>query len=133
MKKIKVRFNEAQFNVSKFRSNGKELRTYFDTLDNVNKVNNTVYKEAVHSKANMNRTFCLYYGTKMKKVSFFVQQKKNNILSVISTVYALVGYLQSFTVRLKKLLQKICKLNIDWDDSIGELIAEWNKMCGNLK
>ena len=46
VKKIKVRFSEAQFNVRKFRSNSKELRTYFETLENVNIVNNTVIKKS---------------------------------------------------------------------------------------
>ena len=54
-------------------------------------------------------------------------------MSVISTVYDPVGYLEPFTVQLKILFQKICKLNIDWDDSIGELIVEWKKICENLK
>ena len=61
-----------------------------------------------------------------------VTRTKRNILSVISTVYDLMGYLQPFTKQLKILFQKICKLNIDWDDSIGELIVEW-KICENLK
>ena len=52
VKKIKVRFSEAKFNVRKFRSNSKELRTYFETLENVNIVNNTVNKEVVDSKIN---------------------------------------------------------------------------------
>ena len=50
VEKIKVRFSEAQFNRRKFRSNSKELRTYFVTLENV--VNNTVYKEVVDSNIN---------------------------------------------------------------------------------
>ena len=52
MKKIKVRFSKAQFNVRKFRPNSKELRTYFETLENVNIENNTVNKEVVDSKIN---------------------------------------------------------------------------------
>ena len=52
---------------------------------------------------------------------------KGNTVSVISTVHDRVRYLQSFTIQLKILFQKICKLNIDWDDSIGELIVEWKK------
>ena len=47
VKKIKVWFSEAQFNVRKFRSNSKELRTYFEMFENVNIVNNTVNKEVV--------------------------------------------------------------------------------------
>ena len=44
-----------------------------------------------------------------------------------------VGYLQPFSIQLKILFQKICKLNINWDDSIGELLVEWKKICENLK
>ena len=45
-----MRFNEVQFNVRKFRSNSKELRTYFDRLENANNVNNVVYKQVADSK-----------------------------------------------------------------------------------
>ena len=50
VEKIQVRSSEAQFNRRKFRSNSKELRTYFVTLESV--VNNTVYKEVVDSNIN---------------------------------------------------------------------------------
>lgn len=50
MKKIKERFNEAQFIVRKFRSNSKELCAYFETLINVNIANNSVHKKVVDSK-----------------------------------------------------------------------------------
>ena len=53
---------------------------------------------------------------------------KRNILSVISTFYDPVGYLQPFTIQLKILFQKIYKLNINWDNSIGELLVEWKKI-----
>ena len=52
VKKIKVRFSEAQFNVRKFGSNSKELRTFFETLENVNIVSDTVNKEVVDGKIN---------------------------------------------------------------------------------
>ena len=134
-KKIKVRFNKAQFNVRKFRSNSKELRTYFETLENKNIVNNTVNKEVVDGKINNeqrilgilwdqiedNLVFRLY---DIFKDATNVVSTKRNILSVISTVYNPVGYLQPLTIQLKILFQKICKLNINWDDSIGELVVE---------
>ena len=44
-----------------------------------------------------------------------------------------MGYLQPFTIQLKILFQNICNLNINWDDSIGELLVEWKKICENLK
>ena len=144
MKKIKVRFSEAKFNVRKFRSNSKELRTYFETFENVNIVNNTVYKEVVDSKINNEQKILGMLWDKIEDNLVFrlddifkdatnVISTKRNILSVISTVYDPVGYLQPFTMQLKILFQNICKLNIDWDDSIGELIVEWKKICENLK
>ena len=54
-------------------------------------------------------------------------------MSVISTVYDPMGYLQSLTIPLKILFQKVCKLDIDWDDSISKLIVEWKKISKNLK
>ena len=144
VKKIKVRFSEAQFNVRKFRSNSKELRTYFETLENVNIVNNTVYKEVVDSKINNEQKILGILWDEIEDNLVFrlddifkdatnVITTKRNILSVISTVYDPVGYLQPFNIQSKILFQKICNLNIDWDNLIGELIVEWKKICENVK
>ena len=54
-------------------------------------------------------------------------------MSVTSPVYDPMGYLQPFTIQLKILFQKICKLNINCSDSTGELFVEWKKICENLK
>ena len=87
----------------------------------------------------MNRRFWVYYETKVFRLDDIfkdatnVVPTKRNILSVISTVYNPVGYLQPFNIQLKILFQKICKLNINWEDSIGELLVECKKICENLK
>ena len=109
MKKIKVQLSEAQFNVRKFRSNGKELRTYFKTLENVNIVNNTVYKEVVDCKINNKQKILGILWDEIEDNLVFrlddifkdaadVVPTKRNILSVISTFYDPVGYLQPFTI-----------------------------------
>ena len=111
-KKIKVWFSEAQFNVSKFRSNSKELLTYFETLENVNIINNTVNKEVVDSKINNEQKILGILWDEIEDNLIFrlddifkdatnVVPTKRNILSVISTVYDPVGYLQPFTIQLK--------------------------------
>ena len=139
VKNIKVRFSEAQSNVRKFRSNGQELRTYFKTLENVNIVNNTVYKEVVDCKINNKQKILGILWDEIEDNLVFrlddifkdaanVVPTKRNILSVISTFYDPVGYLQPFTIQLKILFQKIYKLNINWDNSIGELLVEWKKI-----
>ena len=134
VKKIKVRFSEAQFNVRKFRSNSKELRTYFETLENVNIENNTVNEEVVDSKINNEQKILGILWDEIEDNLVFrlddifkdatnVVSTNRIIFSVISTNYDPVGYLQPFTIQLKILFQKICKLNINWDDSIGELLV----------
>ena len=139
-----MRFSEAQFNVRKFRSNSKELRTYFETLENVNIVNNTVNKEVVDSKINNEQKILGILWGKIEDNLVFrlddifkdannIVPTKRNILSVISTVYNPVGYLQPSNIQLKILFKKICKPNINWDDSMGELLVEWKKICENLK
>ena len=146
VEQLKKRFSEAQFNVRTFRWNSKELGTYFETLENVNIVNNvnTVNEEVVDSKINNEQKISGILWDEIEDNLVFrlddifkdatnVVPTKRNILSVISTVYDPVGYLQPFTIQLKILFQKICKLNINWDDSIGELLVEWKKLFENLK
>ena len=144
VKKIKVRFSEAQFNVRKFRSNSKELHTYFETLENVNILNNAVNKEVVDSKINNEQKILGILWDEIEDNLVFrlddifkdaanVVPTKTNILKVISTFYDPAGYLQPFTIQLKILFQNIYKLNINWDNSIGELLVEWEKICKNLK
>ena len=137
MKKIKVRFSEAQLNVRKFRSNRLDLRTYFETLENVNIVNNTVYKEVVDIKINNEQkilgisldeiedNLVFRLANIFENATNFIPTKRN-IFIVIPTVYDPVGYLQVSNMQ-KIMFQKIYKLNIDWGDSKDEFIVEWKK------
>ena len=115
-------------------------------MENVNIVNNvnTVNEEVVDSKINNEQKISGILWDEIEdnlvfrlddifKDATYVVPTKKNILSVISTVYDPVGYLQLFILHLKILFKKICKLNINWDDSIGELLVEWKKLFENLK
>ena len=115
-------------------------------MENVNIVNNvnTVNEEVVDSKINNEQKILGILWDEIEdnlvfrlddifKDATYVVPTKKNILSVISTVYDPVGYLQLFILHLKILFKKICKLNINWDDSIGELLVEWKKLFENLK
>ena len=144
LNKIKVRFNDTQFNVRKFRSNSKELRTYFETLENVNIKIMLYINKFAGSKVNNEQKILGILRDESEDNLFFrldhifkdatnILPTKRNIWSVISTVYDPVGYLQPFTIQLKILFQRIFELNIDRDDSIGKLIVEWKKTCENLK
>ena len=137
MKKIKVRFSESQLNVRKFRSNSLDLRTYFETLENVNIVNNTIYKEVVDIKINNEQkilgisldeiedNLVFRLANIFENATNFIPTKRN-IFIVIPTVYDPVGYLQVSNMQ-KVMFQMIYKLNIDWGDSKDEFIVEWKK------
>ena len=137
MKKIKVRFSESQLNVRKFRSNSLDLRTYFETLENVNIVNNTIYKEVVDIKINNEQkilgislgeiedNLVFRLANIFENATNFIPTKRN-IFIVIPTVYDPVGYLQVSNMQ-KIMFQKVYKLNIDWGDSKDEFIVEWKK------
>ena len=62
-----------------------------------------------------------------------IQPTKRNILSIISTIYDPVGYLQPITIPLKILFQEICKLKVDWDEIIEVIVPKWKGICKYLK
>ena len=57
---------------------------------------------------------------------------KHNILKVIASAYNPIRFLQPIWIKLKILFQNICKMNIDWDDSIGELKSSFDKIILSL-
>ena len=59
---------------------------------------------------------------------------KRRILSLISSIYDPVGFLQPLTVKLKLLFQSICRSGISWDNPIGELVyKKWLNIVENFK
>ena len=54
------------------------------------------------------------------------------MLSIIARVYDPIGYLQPLVIMLNILFQEIFKLNIKWDDNIGELDDKWNEIVKSL-
>ena len=57
---------------------------------------------------------------------------KQNILSVIASIYIPVGYLHQIVIKLKILFPKICKSNIGWDDDIAVLVNKWKEIVTSL-
>ena len=57
---------------------------------------------------------------------------KQNILSVIASIYIPVGYLHQIVIKLKILFPKICKSNIGSDDDIAVLVNKWKEIVTSL-
>ena len=62
----------------------------------------------------------------MFKDTLHVNPTKSDILKVIASAYDPIGFLQPIWIKLKILFQNICKMNIDWDDSIGKNVQGKN-------
>ena len=59
---------------------------------------------------------------------------KRRILSIISSIYDPVEFLQPLTIKLKLLFQGIYRSGIGWDDTIGELFfKKWLNIVENFK
>ena len=54
------------------------------------------------------------------------------MLSIIARVYDPIGYLRPLVIMLNILFQEIFKLNIKWNDNIGELDDKWNEIVKSL-
>ena len=57
---------------------------------------------------------------------------KRNILSIITDVYDPVGYFQPIVIKLKILVQKLCKSKLQWDDDIGILANKWKEIVTSI-
>ena len=58
---------------------------------------------------------------------------RRGILSAVSSVYDPLGFLAPFVLNGKRILQDICKLQVDWDIPLsGEIVDRWRKWCCGL-
>lgn len=61
-------------------------------------------------------------------------QTRRRLLSTISSVYDPLGFLASFTIPAKRILQDLCRLKCGWNELIPQLYQQkWNKWLENLK
>ena len=141
-KKLKIRFQEVQFNLRKWRTNCKELREFTEPFDvNIEIVKNGTVNMGIINSQTVNSEFVIkikngkvlgiewdddndkliFRLNEILKDALNIQPTKRNILSIISTIYDPVGYLQLVTIQLKILFQEICKLKVDWNDIIEEI------------
>ena len=93
-KKLRIRFGEAQFNLRKFRTNNKELRQSFEeNLKDANggKVLGTEWDEFTDK--------LIFRLSDIFKNSLNIKPINRNILTIISPIYELVGYLQPITIQ----------------------------------
>ena len=148
-KKVKSRFSEASFNIREWRTNDSELRKLIHDYENREVVNIERYVNSevpkyvnIMNSFNNEKVLGLYWDHQRDVISLKISEifkeavniipTKRKILSMIASVYDPIGYLQPLVIMLKINFQEICKLNIKWDDNIGELVNKWDEIVKSL-
>lgn len=130
-KKAKLRYLEANFDLRKWRTNNEQLRKYLFQFNDENKISIDTSKHGKILGIEWNEyNDCLIFrlNEKFKNASDILPTKRK-ILSLISTIYDPIGYLQPVTIQLKILFQTMCKYKVDWDEVITEVIPTWKNIC----
>ena len=85
------------------------------------------------------RALGVLWDTETEKFGFRVTLKQNSwtrrgLLSAISSVYDLLGFATPFLLQGKLLIQRLCKENLGWDETIPDNIQrQWTKWERQLK
>ncbi|XP_037931406.1 uncharacterized protein LOC119666197 [Teleopsis dalmanni] len=117
------------FNLRKWTSNSEDLRRKFEENNEeqhpIQKVLGVlwyIYEDNLF----INLDHCI-------EISRNLRPTKRNVLKIMAGVYDPLGFLGPFTVKLKTLLQRIWKENLDWDSTLPESLADdFNKWCDDL-
>ncbi|GBN23408.1 hypothetical protein AVEN_96244-1 [Araneus ventricosus] len=55
---------------------------------------------------------------------------KRSVLSTVARVFDPLGFISPFVVRVKKLVQEIWEIGVDWDSKLpDDLRIKWEKWC----
>ena len=87
-KKMKIRFNEAQFNVRKWRSNSKELIRLMDPED----VSQDVGAKVLGIRWNEVEDYLIMGVKEVSELAKDLKPTKRNVMKVIASIYDPVGF-----------------------------------------
>ena len=126
--KLKYRWSDASFNLTKWRTNDKKLRDIINRNEGVSEeieVTDTE-KKVLGIKWNEYNDMLLIdlHEFIPQVVDKVVKVTKRVVLSIIAGFYDPVGYIQPVVVQFKIFFQLICKKEYNWDDELNEELKE---------
>ena len=140
IKKMKFRLDKASFVIRKWHTYEETLRKLIQECegnDNTRYKTDEIsesYEKVLGVEWNEYQDVFIFRVNKMFEDVIEIVPSKRRILSIISSVYDPVGFLQLLTMKLKLLFQSICKSGIGWEDPIGELFyKKWLNVVENFK
>ena len=134
--KLKYRWSEASFNLTKWRTNDEKLRDVIYTKEGVNREIGVTSSE----KKVLGIKWDEYSDTLIIDLNDFVAEDvcnritKRSVLSTIAGFYDAVGFIQPVVVQFKIFFQMICKEGYSWDDELkDELKKKWMSLIQNIR
>lgn len=115
------------FHLTKWLSNSREVVESIPESERAMSVKNLDF-----GKAPIERALGVQWNVSSDTFGFSIIIKdrpatRRGILSVFSSVYDLLGFISSFILPAKILLQDLCKKKLDWDDKVpDEDLRRWN-------
>jgi hypothetical protein len=130
------------FNLHKFISNSKEVIAAIPPEERASSVQDL---DLSQKTLPIERALGVQWCVQSNTLQFRIELKdcpptRRGILSTVSSVFDPLGFLAPVTLRAKKILQELCRSDLDWDDEIpNHLRMKWLKwgnkihLLSNLK
>ena len=125
--KFNFRSGEASFVIRKWRTINETLRKLIQECEGSDNTRYTTdekyesYEKVLGVEWNEYQDSFSFRVNKMFEDVIEIVPSKRRILSIISSIYDPIAFLQSLSMKLKTLFQGICGSGIGCDDPIGEL------------
>ena len=145
------------FNLRKFRTNSTFLQLKFDSANQSSgnlPASSSLSLEETYADATLGKPHSLLSSTvkvlgvvwdpgedylqfgvaDIAEVASSVEPTKRNIVSTIGKFYDPLGFLAPVIIRFKRLFQKLCERQAQWDDVLAEALQEeWRALIADLR
>ena len=128
VKNVKAMSHQGGFNLHKFLSNSKDvIKSIPELRAGVKEIDLDL------DKLPLERTLGVQWCVESDSFEFSIllQDKpctRRRILSTVSSVYDLIGFLAPLMLQGKAIVQELCGLNLDWDEPVpGEAKKKWER------
>jgi len=137
IKELSMLLKTGGFHLMKYLNNCREVLSAIDHEDLDPRVK-TLYLDNLFVDLPVNRTLGVFWNTENDEFEIKVELKqrpatRRGILSMTSQVFDPLGMVQLQILPAKKLMQRLCQLNLGWYDKIPtDLESQWTKWLHEL-
>ena len=136
-KTVKI-FNAAGFELHKWHSNDRSLKSIQKKIDECNSLSETYAKQKVSTRSDETKLFRLAWDKKDDALAINFPDMpergtKRTVLSGLASVYDPLGIVSPILLTGKILYRDICDEGLSWDEDItGQLKQRWQKFIKSL-